>query len=573
MRVKKWFFEDYLFEAEILPKKKGKPQEVKIIPIMPQSGKRLTKRQMSGKNTDQSYKVKLIGKDELDIKKNIFPEKATQLIQEMMEKELLPNNNRSNDFFDDLFALAKHYKEDFFEICSKDFQWSTATCFKYKDQFDHTLPDLKGCHLSDMTAADYALLQHQICRSASTTARKSQSWQPGDPAPSSAKARLRLLYLFLWHLKSSGICDFDFIPTLYNGKPSRRDLLLPRTSPVRSFPPKLIQMLLNVLGDDLQAKLLLECGLRIREAAGLLWCNLTVHETSQGPAYVLQITGQLDNNGHYVEYGKSKAAYRSLAVSEQLGEKLMARRKKLEEQIGQDLSLYYMCGYVENGSYISTAAFRKKYVRELERKISDFLRSDENICYFNSQVKYIIPNDPHAEKITQLRCLYDSLTPHSLRRNMVTSCYTSSGLPSLESYLQIGHTPKNLPILPVLGGKTESEKVQMCLNRFVSSTPFHGQQALHYDLAGEFHCTEVSACDLELTGHTGQCIKLTVYPTELDTQICLNLPEGVTIERTDCFELEDYSYQDAVRFSEKDHSIIKTLFPFKAKDTTNKEDQ
>ncbi|WP_461811287.1 hypothetical protein [Faecalimonas sp.] len=466
------------------------------------------------------------------------------------------------ELFDDLYALAKLYADEFIEIEAKEYHWKPKTIDKYISQFKHSMPDMKGLQLSDMTLSDYVLLQQDICRTASLSARIPTNWQPGEVPSASGATRLRLLYLFLWFLKSSGICDFDFVPTVYKGKANRRDQLLPRTSRIRSFPPELIQKLLVLFEKDLPAQLMIECGLRINEYSGLLWCNLMEEHSCQGAVYILRVTGQLNSDGYYVDYGKSSAAYRYLPVSEQLGEKLIALRRKLEAQCHRDLSQCYLCGYIEHGQYISTPAYRQQHMRKAEQKISAFLRRDENMEYFMSHLKFVIADDSNADKITQQNCVRDSLSPHALRRNKNTADYTFSGIPSLEIYQQMGHSPKNLEQHPSIGGKTKQELIHMCLAHKVSSTPFHPQQPLYYALDGSISRSEVPACDLILSGQKGQSVELMIYPTERNTTIHLDLPDGVTIEQEDCFALEELSYFDAVCFSEQDYKITGTSFPF-----------
>lgn len=559
MKLRHWSYKGYSFDAEILPPKKGQNQEIKLVPILPQTGQRLTKRQMGGNDSDQAYKVVLTGKDERFIKTKLFPKEAENLIQKMQERNLLS----TPELFDDLYALAERYAHEFIEIEEKEYRWKPKTVDKYTSQFRLSMPDMKGLQLSDMTLSDYVLLQNKICRTANLSSRTPANWQPGDLPPASGITRLRLLYLFLWFLKSSGICDFDFIPTIYKGKASRRDQLLPRTSRIRSLPPELIQKLLVLFDKDLPAQLLIECGLRINEYSSLLWCNLIEEPSSQGPVYVLRVTGQLNSDGHYVDYGKSNSAYRHIPVSEQLGEKLIAWRKVLEAQCHRDLSQCYLCGYVEQGQYVSTSAYRQQHMRKVEKEISAFLRRDENMDYSMSHLKFVIADDPNADKITQQNCVRDSLSPHALRRNKDTADYVSSGISSLEIYQQMGHSPKNLDQQPAVGGKTKQELIRMCLAHKVSSTPFHPQQPLHYALDGSISRSEVPACDLVLSGQKGQSVELMLYPTELNTTLQLDLPDGVTIEQTDCFELEELFYPDAVCFSEQDYKITSTSFPFR----------
>lgn len=294
-----------------------------------------------------------------------------------------------------------------------------------------------------------------------------------------------------------------------------------------------------------QVRNLVDCDLRLNECTGLLWCNLHVLHTSQGKEYVLQITGQLNEEGYYIEYGKTSNAYRYIAVSQELGEKLVAKRTKMEQKLGHKLSLEPMCGYVKNEKYVSTPEYRKQYWKQLENRITCFLRTDKKKKRFYQALQYVLPKEKETQKINQFACMNDSLTPHVWRRNYCTTLYCRSGLPMEEIYQSMGHDPSYLTNQLPRGGKPEGNQCMLGLQKLVSRTAFHHQQPLRYGADGPYPRTEVPACDTILTVKKGQDVELCVYPTEPNTTVKMDTPAG-TIQQENFVEMLQYQFTTAL---------------------------
>lgn len=568
MNPKIWHYQGFAFEAEIYPKKAGKAQEVKIVPVVPQTGERVTKRQMEGKDSDQSYKVKLKGKDVAEIRRKAFPEAAKKIIEQLRQVGILPMPYTPDDFQE----LAEEYGTDFLQSKKDTIPWQEKTYENYTSIFNNRVkPLLRGLKPSEMTIDDYKRLQINICKDASDTASndKYKNWKSGEELPPTGKKGVYLLYLFLWYLLCAGLCSLSFLPFLYGGKISQIEKLHMRASRVQSFPNDITKELLKLFEDDFQARLLLDCGLRLNECTGLIWCNLHVLDSSQGKVYILQVTGQLNKDGYYVEYGKTNNAYRYIAVSQELGEKLVAKRMEIERKIGHKLSLEPICGYESNGKYISTPQFRKKYARELEDKIKQFFRTGEKQERFYQELKYMLPKQKENEKLNQKTFMRDSLTTHACRRNYCTNLYCSSGLPMEEIYQSMGHDPSHLTNQLPRGGKPEGDQCMLGLQKLVSQTAFHHQQPLRYDADGPYPRTEVPACDTILTVKKGQVVEVCVYPTEPNTKVKMDTPAG-TIQQENFVEMLQYQFTTALLAAEDDHTIVKTSFPFREEEEKQK---
>ena len=136
---------------------------------------------------------------------------------------------------------------------------------------------MKDIYLSELTAETYKALQIHICQQALLGSRdpgRASSWKNGDAPASSARKRLYLLYSFLLFLKNEEGLSFPVRPTRYNCTTPRQEQLLERTDYVRSLPDEPLRracatsQFLNLAG------VLLDAGLRISEAAGLLFSSL-----------------------------------------------------------------------------------------------------------------------------------------------------------------------------------------------------------------------------------------------------------------------------------------------------------
>ena len=176
-------------------------------------------------------------------------------------------------------------------------------------------------------------------------------------------------------LKNEEGLSFPVRPTRYNCTTPRQEQLLERTDYVRSLPDEPLRracatsQFLNLAG------VLLDAGLRISEAAGLLFSSLRTIETSQGRMYYLEITGQLSKNGIRSERTKTDASYRTVPLSPQLGEALLQHREEMEKLHG-DLSLRLMCGISDGKAFYDDPAVANSWRDGAADTITEFLRSE-----------------------------------------------------------------------------------------------------------------------------------------------------------------------------------------------------
>lgn len=542
MKTENWAYGNLAFEVEILKKKnRNSTQQINLIALHPDTKERLKKKDLSDTNVQQTYKVHLTGKSVQDIRKNIFPDAAKKLIQLMNDRGFVTDKATYNDLYD----LATEYIPDFIATNAPACHWNEQTQASYKNQMEYVRALLHDVSPSEMTSEDYYNIQLNIMRDAAKTSKKHQDWKEGDTPPRSGETRTRLFYLFCWYLLYSGLCDFSFVPTLYGKEKDHRDDLLFRLARVRSFPDCIIAGIQKLFGEEYPMQLLLACGLRLREACGLLWGNISVMSTSQGPVYLLHITGQLNVDGYYIDRGKTLAAHRSIAIPTWLGKKIAEKRAELEDLMGENLTYQPMCGYVENGHYFSSPEYRRTYVRNWEKNISDYLRQKENAELVRCEYKKnLIPVD-EKQKITYEQCLYDSLTAHALRRHYNTSLYAHGGLTVKNIYSEMGHSARHLEALSISCGLTPQEEKQLALKHLQNEPGF----IMAYDADGDISQCEVNTCEMTLRIPAGHTAILNVTPQEPWPVLELDVPDTAELQSQSTTPLPNFYYQDTLLYA------------------------
>lgn len=513
------------------PSKSSKnPCRALLNPLDEQTGNPITKRQLYDKDSDYPINKTVYGKNPKDILENHIPKVASELIVKMKECGLLSSAVSSSESTVDLKFLAMQFKETFFAIHKND--WCNSTIRDYQGQFDILVEELKDVFPEDVTQDMYVELQKRICEKALQTSKKSAQWKFGDAAPASAQKRTNLLFLLLNDLKTIEGCCVPATPIRYQGKISRQDELLARIDSARSFPGEVISLMResspNFMG---QPGLLLDCGLRISENAGLLNCSIDVLNGSQGPQYYLQITGQIRDTGKRTEITKTHASYRIVPISFELGQ-------RLHNICNTGNRLDLMC-VPQNQALLpgSAESNARAYLNRMSTEIPAFFEQEEVRSLLSDQRAYTFsPNSQEHHLSAYLTC-------HSLRRNFCTWLYCESGLNTDEIYRQMGHANKSQNKGRRMYGLNTQEIYSLCLKKYVSHTFYHEAHALSYHVDSIYTKTEVPACDINLSIPANSTVQIEIEDTEVGnvTQILSDSLQW-NVERTELNRHNTVSY-------------------------------
>lgn len=483
------------------------PCRALVTPISPKTGRLLTKRQLSGKESDCIVDRPVYGKSPEDTLKNHIEPVLRNLLFEMQTAGLIDDVQTQNDV-QDLATLAAEFEDTFFELHKNE--WKSSTISSYRGQYKILMDEIKGCTAEDLTNEVYTELQYKICRHALETTRGTTQWSPGMEAPESAKKRLNLLYELILDLQKVSGYEIPVIPSRYNGKPSHDELLLARTDSARSLPFNVLQQLYSTAEINGQIALLIDTGLRISECTGLLYGSLHCIQGSQGQLYYISITGQFDTqNGKRTEFPKTNPSYRTIPVSVDLGRQLICA---IGTNIKDDnFSLSLMCnqlGGEVSESNSAPAAFQD-YTSKL---ISGVLRKEENFASISNERAYTFASKKQDQSLRSMA------TCHALRRNFCTWLYCR-GIFTQELYQQMGHAMKTIDSHSMNRGKTPSELYAMCLQKYVRSTVFSPARHLRYNAGSKYTHTEVPACAIELFLPRNGTYEITIQDTEPQNQV------------------------------------------------------
>lgn len=503
--------------------KTATPCRALITPCDPVTGCCLKKRQLyDDSDSDELVNCPAYGKDRKDIDAHAFFEVADRLIALMEQKGMLPERDAAEKH--DLSELAREFKATFFRLHSA--KWERQTVVKYQGQYDKLTDELKNYRAESLTQDAYVLLQEQICRNASRASRMTKEWKPGDEPPSSARARLYLLYLLIGDLVSEEGYGIPVEPIRYAGKPSHTKELLVRTDNARDLPDDCLRRLCADDSLPAQVKILADTGLRIGENAGLLHCSFGHVEGSQGRMYYVQVTGKLDaTDRKRVEYPKTDLSHRTIPLSRELGEVLEQRQTELRSKYG-DVSLMLMCGREDAKGYHANSEEAMAYLNQVEDCIPAILRRPDVMEQLKTARAY------RFDEVCQDEFLQSKLTCHALRRAYCTWLYCHSGAEIDEIYAQMGHADKSKPRKSGARGMAKADIYRMCLQKHVSRTLFHKAHPLRYhsDAISE---TEVLACAIELTLPPGAELELIIDDTEPQNHVRL-FGEGIMCELQRC---------------------------------------
>ena len=507
-----------------------------IDPLHPLTGAPLTKRELYGVDSDYPVHYTIYGKNAWDVwdKREAA---AAHLSTLMAERDLLANTTaRADDSVKafSLSVLARDFKDEFFSLHSN--HWKERTVTEYLRQYDILTTELEGFCVGDLNNATYQHIQTKICLHALENARKMDTWKYGDEPPASARKRMSLLFELIQDLKQVEGVPIPAIPTRYNSMPSRQQQLLDRIDSARSLPSAPLCSAATQPLFQGQPGIMLDAGLRISEVAGLLFGCIRSVQTSQGTLYCVDINGQLSPSGKRSEITKTDSSYRVVPLSSELALELVNYREKLEQRYG-DLSLRLCCGRCNADEFDDSPSVAAAWQDQVSKQVPQLLREP---AFFQAlAAARIFCFDEKAQDAS----LYAMLTSHSLRRNFCTRLYCFSGLGTDEIYRQMGHAQKNAPRRTATG-LTPAELRRMCLQQYVSHTPYHHANPLQYAVDGPIQASEVPACTIKLVLQPGESISLTVADTEPGTVTRIT-GEGLHIEcprRAECRDITSYSY-------------------------------
>lgn len=525
-------------------KHKDAPCRGLINPLDPMTGKCLTKRQLSLKESDAPVNHIVHGKDPWDMY-NKREAEASYLVSIMAQCGLLGSVAATNPAETaDLAQLARNYKQTLFDIHPK---WAKSTVKGYSYQYDKLVEEMAGLRAGDLDETAYRQLQEKICRSAAKDATKSQAWTYGETPPSSARTRLSLLCELIRRLKAEGAA-IPVVPFPYNGKPSRQELLLDRTDHARAIPDEILR---TICADSMirgQAEILADAGLRISECTGLLFDSLRWLDTSQGRMYYLNISGQVEDDGKRTELPKTKDSYRAVPLSRELGDALMRYRQEMEAKYG-DLSLRLMCGHPDGNGFDDSPARIVAWKNQIRERILTLLRAPAAFQAVAAERVYVF------DKKAQDAELYRELVCHSLRRNFCTRMYCFSGLDPSEIHQRMGHVYKPISSKTATG-LNPTELRQMCLQQHVSPSLYHTANPLRYTAEGPIQATEVPACAIELELKPGESIELTVEDTEPGTVTHIS-GEGLIVHRLRRDERRNVTYDYGLLPAAETNTVVK----------------
>lgn len=527
----------------------GKPCRALITPRDPKTGKLVLKSQLYVGRSDQPVNYSVYGSNEQDIWEHELEDVANRLIALMAEKGLLPSGHSVEEDLSetaDLGEVAASFKDVFFALHRSE--WTERTKQEYGRQYDVLVSELTGLPIKKLDTEAYRALQNTICLNSLKTARKMTEWTYGDEPPSSAGKRMAILYMLIQDLKQVEALPIPVIPARYNSKPSRQDLLLSRTDSARSLPVGLLREACHASPLLGQAGIMADAGLRISEAAGLLFSSVQSVETSQGLMHYIEVNGQLGPSGKRTEITKTDASYRVIPLSSEEGTTLLSHQCELEQTYG-DISLRLMSAQVKDGELIDDASNSNSWRNTTEAEISKLLQGPLFFEALKSERVYTF------NEIAQDTELKSMLTPHALRRNFCTWLYCKSGLDTPEIYRQMGHTDKNQPKRTATG-LTPEELRLMCLHKYVSPTLHHPANPLRYSADGAIHATKVPTCEVVLTLPPCSKIELLVKGTEPGNIVHL-AGEGLDIHLLHESAQEDVRYTYALLTNEDETAIVK----------------
>ena len=434
----------------------------------------------------------------------------------------------------DLGTLIHTHMDDVLAVYCAHVSETTRTA--YRAQLARLAKLCTGVDPERLQGPMLVRLQETIRRAAAAGSRGSRAWQPGDSDPSAARKQFYLLHLMLDHLKSLGLDIPADALQRPGSQTSPRDLALQRTDSARSYPKESLRKLLEHaagrVAPEKEALLLAvqaDTGLRIAEVCGLLWCDFTVLQGSQGALYLLRVSGQLntgDRPGVRIDAPKTCNGYRHVPLSVSLGQALERRRRRLAHSgVRLDLLPVFLDGPTAGRQVTETEC------RQLLERYRTFAAEEMRTVLFPVLQKARACTFDAAAQDRQLR---DMLTPHSLRRNYVTALYTRSMESQGEISRAVGHAQQQKLRGTKTGAGAADEQYLTCLRHAAAGIGVDSPLALRYDVARHNH-TEVACLRLELRLPPHSQGRVIVCETQPGTAVRLCGDAGVQTEREAAF--------------------------------------
>lgn len=109
------------------------PCRALVTPISPETGRLLTNRQLSGKESDCIVDRPVYGKSPEDIRKNHIEPVIQNLLFEMQTAGLIDDIHTQKDV-QDLASIAAEFEETFFELHKNE--WKSSTISSYRGQYN-----------------------------------------------------------------------------------------------------------------------------------------------------------------------------------------------------------------------------------------------------------------------------------------------------------------------------------------------------------------------------------------------------------------------------------------------------
>ncbi|MEG1873012.1 MAG: hypothetical protein RR194_03105, partial [Ruthenibacterium sp.] len=498
-----------------------------------------------------------------DIYHNKLPQVAASILAQMKERGLLPREESA--VLNDLSDLAKMHEDDFFHYYAATGRCNAETLCEYRGQYKLMLATLPHVEAETLTQDVYLALQYSVCETALSTARNMQSWKPGDAAPPSAQKRLYLLYRLLDYLKHVENCPMPLIPCPYQGRVTNTQQLLELMEDVRIYPDRLLAAFSGLCAQasepaNLLLAVMLDTGLRLGEALGLLWGSLCCIDGSQGPLYYLQVTGQMDTGTHLrKELTKTESGYRTVPLSSEIGARLATRKAELAHRCG-DVDLVLMLAREQGGVLLQTAQVAAQCETALSALFRAGVKQSDALSILKARRPFLF------NATEQDAALERSMTLHSMRRNSCTQLHTEGGLVSAEIDLQMGHVSqkKKRTAAAARGAKTQQEQYTVCMQKKVSKTPFRGQETLCYTVhsGARQRQTEVPACRIQLTLQPGDCAEIFIQSTEPHNKISYDAAAMEVTTLPQSLLPTAPPIGSCVRASEAANRILAVSYPF-----------
>lgn len=116
-----------------------------LVTPLDENERKITKRQLCGKDSDEPVNRFVSGLDPEDIEQNHIPDVVNQLLGLMQQRGVYTLSDCGKLSQEtDLAVIAKAVKDTFFEKYSAKYKWAQSTCYKYRQQYDYMTEALQG---------------------------------------------------------------------------------------------------------------------------------------------------------------------------------------------------------------------------------------------------------------------------------------------------------------------------------------------------------------------------------------------------------------------------------------------